>query len=88
MSMTAFQSRGWLLMTLITAALVLSVTAFADDSPQPDPSGCNTGAAANAFNAGGPAFTSDELKAIEESKMGHSEKLNAVRRLAAFWPEV
>jgi len=27
-------------------------------------------------------------KAIEESKMGHSEKLNAVRRLAAFWPEV
>ncbi len=42
-------------------------SAWADD-PQPDPGGSATGTAANALNAGGAAFSADDLKHLEETK--------------------
>src|SRR5258708_6923372 len=55
----------WIAATLFT--VVANVAAWADD-PKPDPGGSTTGAAANAFNGGGPAFSADDLKKLTDNK--------------------
>src|SRR5258708_9463663 len=55
----------WIATTLFT--VVANVAAWADD-PKPDPAGSATGAAANAFNASGAAFSADDLKKLTDNK--------------------
>src|SRR5581483_314190 len=55
----------WIGVTLL--AVAANVRAWADSSA-PDPGGYATGAAANAQNATGAAFTADELKALADNR--------------------
>jgi Amt family ammonium transporter len=62
-------NRNMMLVALLLMAMLapLSLGARADEAPKPDPGGATTGTAANAFNAGGPAFTADDLQKLADS---------------------
>src|SRR5258706_208251 len=71
----------WIATTLFT--VVANVAAWADD-PKPDPGGSTTGAAANAFNGGGAAFSADDLKKLTDNKDKPATNADLLKALDAI----
>src|SRR5258708_8659019 len=71
----------WIAATLLT--IVANVKAWADE-PKTDPGGSATGAAAQAFNGGGPAFTTDDLKKLTDNKDKPATNADLLKALDAI----